>query len=136
MPKKVEIFFTHFQRKSARSEGATPLSGTPKKQDESVREGESEGGREGEREGGREREREREEHILSSDDEGPVAMVSRPRQRSLRKKRSCVLTNTLTSQQLVGHIHTHKYTHTHTHTHTNTRIHTHTPYRYTTYICT
>ena len=88
------------------------MSGTPKKQDEKMREGESEGGREGEREGGRERERgrEREEHILSSDDEGPVAMVSRPRQRSLRKRRLCVLTNTLTSQQLVGHIHTHTHT--------------------------
>ena len=43
----------------------------------------------------------REEQVLSSDEEVPV--ITRPRQRSLRRRRSSQLTNRPTSQQLVLH---------------------------------
>ena len=83
------------QRKPAKSEGATPVSGTPKKDE--AREGE--GGGEGrERGGGRREGGGRGEQVLSSDDEAPVIM--RPRQRSLKRRKS-YLTNKPTSQQLV-----------------------------------
>ena len=41
----------------------------------------------------------REEQVLSSDEETPIS--TRPRQRSLKRRKFC-LTNTPTSQQLVG----------------------------------
>ena len=41
--------------------------------------------------------------MLSSDEEAPITSVSRPRQRSLRRRKFC-LTDTPTSEQLVSHL--------------------------------
>ena len=84
---------------AVKSEGGTPSSSPEKWKREPQGEG-------GERGGGREREDEGglggEEQVLSSDEEAPITSVSRPRQRSLRRRKFC-LTDTPTSEQLVSH---------------------------------
>ena len=97
----------HLQHnKPLKSEGSTPNS-TPQKWDrERVRGREGGGGRTREGAGGRMREGVggraggRPDQVVSSDDEAPITSVARPRQRALKRRRSC-LTNHPSSNQLV-----------------------------------